>query len=495
MSIVSLDPIQLSILKRVLDGRSVFFSGSAGTGKTFLLNEILAELERKYGSSFNEKVAKTAMTGIAATHLDGATLNSALGMGAPGKYKDFLSMHRKDARARTRMFEVLVIDECSMMSGEMFEILEYMLRTIRRSSKPAGGLQLIICGDFFQLPPISKFKGPAGPVPLKDVFTNALFAFQSPAWGNCFAPEDHVILKKIFRQSDVDFADALNCIRTGENAMEALTALVSECSRPVLCADGIKPTRIFARNADVDRINLAELDALPGPLIASAASDDVVAKNSEHQATLKKSEFFRDCMAAPLVSLKVGAQVMLLKNMSTSLVNGSRGVVVKFVTKHDALANAIKTMSASQAAELTAVVNRWTGTEVPVVRFVNGREIDILPALFKHEVADVGECRRIQIPLKLAWTITIHKSQGMTLDAVQVSLVGMFAPGQAYVALSRARSKEGLEIVDWDGKVIPADGVVAEFYKNPMHVRDGWNALSMARWGQSDVTSDVLMHF
>ena len=481
-------------------GRSVFFTGSAGTGKTFLLNSILKALKNKYGSQFNELVAVTAMTGIAATHIEGTTLNSALGMGAPSKYKDFRSMHRKDARERTRAWKVLVVDECSMMSAEMFEMIEHMLREVRRNGRPGGGLQLIVCGDFFQLPPVCKYNVKLKPA--VDVFTNFGYAFQAPAWRNCFKQDDHITLTRIFRQSEECFATTLNRIRTGDRAEEAMAELVRECSRPVTCAEGIKPTQVFPRNADVDRINFAELAALPGTAVTSNGKDDVVVgvmnQDSQTDATtrLKKSDFFRDCMAGAQVALKEGAQVMLLKNLDpqSGLVNGSRGVVVRFVHKLDALYSLRSSLTPAQLSDASQAAAKWAGDLVPVVRFVSGREVEILPAVFRHEVNGVGECRRLQLPLKLAWTITIHKSQGLTLDAVQVSLSGIFAPGQAYVALSRARSKEGLEIVGWDGKVVKVDAAVSAFYEKTVVVQqDVWTAFCAWRWSKDEMTAREML--
>lgn len=275
-----------------------------------------------------------------------------------------------------------------MMSAEMFEMIEGMLRGglgfRSKQDQPAGGIQLIVCGDFFQLPPICKVNFKAATTAKASEFTNFGYAFQAPSWRTCFAEADHVFLTRIFRQSDVTFSTTLNDIRTGNDAMAAMTRLVKTCSRPVTCAEGIKPTQVFARNADVDRINATELEALEAPVVISACRDDVsvsatvsakikeVAKASAARANvfeqfvnvdsssssapmnnaavdkitkefnelLQQNDFFRDCPAGREVALKVGAQVMLLKNMSTTLVNGSRGVVIGFVEKEDALETA-----------------------------------------------------------------------------------------------------------------------------------------------------------
>ncbi|PNH12573.1 ATP-dependent DNA helicase PIF1 [Tetrabaena socialis] len=496
MAAMALDPAQQLVVDKVMRGESVFFTGSAGTGKTFLLNTILNMLKEKWGASFGDHVAVAAMTGIAATHIEGTTLNAAIGIGAPSRYRDFKTMHRPDVRARIKGWDVLVIDECSMMSAEMFEIIEHMFRVIRRSQRPAGGLQLILCGDFFQLPPVCKVSMADAPPPM-DVYSNYGYAFQAPAWQRVFTIENRVILTQIFRQSDATFAGMLNCIRVGEGSRQVTARLVSECGRAISCAEGIKPTQIFARNADVDRINMAELVALPGQSVLCASIDEVIF-TTEADAATRKRDFFKDCIAAQQLSLKEGAQVMLLKNLDPAggLVNGSRGVVTGFQHKSVALARAKEFMTVTQFAEATTAASKWWGQNVPVVRFVSGREFGILPAIFRQEVSGLAECKRIQMPLKLAWTITIHKSQGLTLDAAQVSLTGMFAPGQAYVALSRARSKEGLEIVGWDNRVIPANKVVVAFYQDDSDpiIKEGWSTFCKWRWGGSDdITAAEMM--
>ena len=501
-------------------GRSVFFTGSAGTGKTFLLNAILESLEKKYGSSFQESVAATAMTGIAGTHIEGTTLNSAFGIGVPLKFADFRSMHRQDTKSRIRKWKVLIIDEVSMMSAELFEVLEYMLREVRRRREPAGGIQLILCGDYFQLPPICKVNMNQESLLKKDQFANFGYAFQAPAWSSVFPREDHVLLRQIFRQIDDDFVTSLNLIRASppDVTRRVLEKLVRDCSRPVKCAEGIKPTQIYSRNVDVDRINFAELKALPGSSTVFRAHDEVsrvdtkdlkvpvkTQVESQVESRDKGKDYFKDVMAGSEIELKVGAQVMLLKNLDVAagLVNGSRGVIVRFIPKSQALASAKSRSTPSKTAELNSHCSKWSSDVVPVVRFMSGEEIDILPALFRHSASDSRECRRIQVPLKLAWTMTIHKCQGLTLDAVQVSLSGIFAPGQAYVALSRARTKEGLEIIDWDGRIVEPDPDVVRFYEDiSRSISEStlanvktWSKYCEWRWNEDWVSSEEFMKF
>lgn len=503
--------------------RNVFFSGSAGSGKSFLLDTIIERLKQKYGPiKFHEKVCVTATTGIAATHIGGQTLNAALGLGIVDKRQDFYKVSRyAHVRKRIRAWDVLIVDECSMMSAEFFMLMEDMLRGIRGNNLPAGGIQLIFSGDFFQLPPVCKGVVKAGTP--EDAFLNHGLAFTAPAWTKC--DFYHVILDRVFRQSDTRFVEALNAIRearnTGKAARNALRWIIrstlanapeeieKESKSVQRDTKKIIPTQIFSRNKDVEDINERELAKLlkdlPDVTLDSHlydAMDCVIpdvnleqdlthlnanahslrkgkmkqrtldqwttgggAQNEEHhhqvhdrrdkawktaKERLMRSDFFsRDCLAQGKIRLCVGAQVMLVKNLdpSNGLVNGSRGSVVGFRPISDG-----------------NMMGMGQQHVYPVVQFMNGKELLIKPVKFTAHMHGVGECVRLQVPLKLAWAVTVHKSQGMTLDCAKVSLASMFAPGQAYVALSRVRSIEGLEIVDWDLDCIIPNQTVIDFY-------------------------------
>ncbi|GAB4819356.1 hypothetical protein N2152v2_006402 [Parachlorella kessleri] len=556
-------------------------------GKSFLLNHIITHLREQYGSDFPASVAVTAATGIAATHISGTTLHSTLGCGAPRTTLDFGRMWKKDTRERLRQLkapppgpsagpawslwmhasprssedenkiplQVLIIDEISMISGEMFELLEAMLRQIRGRGDACGGLQLVLCGDYCQLPPISQRWQPETP---PEAFLNRGYTFQCPAWERCnlhcvlltqasSAPDWTLALGAagkalrklcvgwslgpgvwlVWRQRDQEFVAILNDIRHGRGG-DALQRLVQRCSRPLRDrGDGIKPTQareeprqqgqlmygqLFARNADVDRVNDAELAALPGAAVLCKALDsvevlpsDTLLSSPNWQAAaraaeerLRQHEFYRDCLAGPQVRFKEGAQVMLLKNLeltgdSRMLVNGSRGVVTSFQpvgayiqslreelellkrqkggggkpgVQFEKIHSKLATLQ-RQVVHI-AVGQAWGPPEsqIPVVRFLNGRELPVCPELFTAEVPGVGTAKRLQVPLKLAWGLTIHKCQGLTLDLARVSLRGMFAEGQAYVALSRVRSLEGLQILGGpDPNCVKVSLVVQQFYE------------------------------
>lgn len=436
-------------------GFNVFFTGGAGTGKTHLLEHLVRELRDAYEDEFNACVAVTAATGIAATALQGSTLHSAMGCGALRTFDDFLVMWLPDNRARLRRLRVLVIDEVSMVSAELFEMLDLLLRQIRGTEEPFGGVQLVLSGDFCQLPPVSFARDDATH---PNAFLNRGMAFQSPAWRRCDIWS--VTLTTVWRQRDPAFEALLTAARRGDaRAVEWLARL---CAAPLELPDGLEPTQLFSHNADVNRVNGERLAKLPGTAVTFKASDTITCASdapASHQRRLWK--MCNDGPAPLSLDLKVGAQVMLVKNQEPwhGLVNGSRGVVTGFKFIDDHLT---KKPGASRAAALCPDVKL-----VPVVRFTNGRSLACGPELFTAELAGVGRSVRSQVPLKLAWAITIHKCQGMSLDAVEVSLERCFAEGQAYVALSRARTLHGLRIVGWAPEANEDGGAAPRVRCNP----------------------------
>ena len=394
--------------------KSVFFTGSAGTGKSLLLKHIIRALPAS--STF-----VTGTTALAGCLLGGTTIHSYAGVGrGDGTVESMIrSASRGESASRWRQTKVLIIDELSMMDGLFFDKLEEISRKIRRSNDPFGGIQLVLSGDYYQLPPVSR-----NPRERK-------FCFESQCWSSCV--NACVELKTVFRQSDNYFIDVLGQIRVGNVSAKSIKSLLGDCFRPLEVEEGILPTQLFTHRADVDSLNQKELDSLPGPLKIYKSHD---------QGDLSVLE--ASCPAPKLLKLKVGAQVMLTRNLSSAkrLVNGARGVVTKISPSGLPYVRFASQMIGEDPIAIER--DRWTVS-------IGGRLV----------------AQRSQFPLALAWGITVHKSQGMSLDKLEVSLEKAFEAGMAYVALSRARSMDGLYIKgEISSQALRADPKVSQFYSS-----------------------------
>ena len=423
-----LSPGQQSVVAAVLAGRSVFFTGCAGTGKSFLLNHLRLMLPQ-FTTSF------TASTGLAAVNVQGSTLHSFAGVGLGQGTKEQLYEQvnaRQGPKSRWRHCRILVVDEVSMIDCALFDKLEYLARRIRRCEAPFGGIQLILTGDFLQLPPVQ----------------GAGFCFESARWAECV--HEVIELEAVFRQEDGALVSVLNSVRRGVIDATVVRTFQSCINRRFDTSDGIVATQLFATRAQVSDENVERLNQLTSDPITYTAHDR---GQATYLDTLRKS-----CNAADSLTLKVGAQVMLLKNLSTDrgLVNGSRGVVVSFQASPD------------EGHGLDTPLD-WrrirTGNEWPCVRFINGAQLICTPESWSLEIGSRAVATRTQVPLMLAWSLTMHKCQGMTLDRVSLHLGSVFAHGQAYVALSRIRSLTSLSIQDrFDANVINAHPKALKFY-------------------------------
>lgn len=405
-------------------GRNVFVTGSAGTGKSHLLKYVVETLQGRK----NLVVGVCAPTGVAAVIVGGSTLHSFFGIGlGTGTKSNLLRKVRQNNAAKTRIDEtdVLIIDECSMLSADLLETLDMVARNIRRdgmfSDEPFGGMQVIAFGDFFQLPPVHKYDG-------NQDRSWRPFCFDSPVWSDLGLSKDIIELNEVQRQEEGDFVHLLNKVRTGRIEPRDIFDLNEKClvgpNNP-LPNDGILPTRLYVLNRDVDSENSMRLKELSGKEVICTAKDiwrqkmplgtkaSVKNKMKESMSMLMPDE----------VRLKIGAQVMLTRNkdLEKNLVNGSRGVVERFETNRD-------------------------GNPIPIVRFDSGITTRIEPVEFTRLNSDggVGILARMQVPLKLAWAVTIHKSQGSTLTRASLDISSAFEYGQCYVALSRVRSLDGL---------------------------------------------------
>ena len=402
---------QKAVMDAVDMGQNILITGAAGTGKSFLLKALMAK--------YRTRLSVCATTGIVAVQVGGSTLHSwaglGLGKGTPGEIAGRIKENMK-ALGNIQMATRLAIDEISMMSASLFTKVDKVFRIIRKCDRPFGGIQLICIGDYCQLPPV-----------LKDSEDqDDGFCFQSPSWVE--ADIKLAFLTQAFRQADPRFAEALNSIRLGE-----VTPLVSEIlnSRYKQKDEGseIEPVVVYTHNADVDDYNMERLVKLEGEEKRFKARDD------GRPWAVKQLE--ANCLAATEIVLRVGAQVMLLCNLDTGagLANGSLGVVTGY--------------------SLGGVM----------VRFLNGETR--LVERNKWEIMDSGRiaATREQIPLRLAWAITSHKCQGMTLDKIRVHLAKCWEYGQAYVALSRVKTAAGLFIESGNKKVIRAHPAALEFYR------------------------------
>jgi len=442
---------QLEAYQAIQEGKSIFLTGSGGTGKSYLLNLLYMQLPRQTGRT----VSLTALTGCAAIllHPKAKPIHSWAGIGLGSEpvatlYANIRKSHKSYKRWMTT--DVLVIDEISMMTPELFEKLDELGRKLRRNeSVPFGGLQMVLVGDFYQLPPVVRDS------------VQTKFVFESPLWKkmHLFTKE----LTQIVRQKDSSFQTVLNEARRGELTKASLRILSKRIGLDYKSL-AIQPTMLFLRRAQVDTINMTHLKKLTTELHTFKASTQfqaiqLTSEQSKKDPYLQAAITKFDGVApyTPELILAVGAQVMLMTNLKpeAGLVNGSRGVVVGFDLPS----------CFDEKEKMDAEVPKQVDKKLllPIVRFKNGKEEMI--KMHSWDVPEVIGVKRSQIPLKLAYAITIHKSQGSTLDCALIDVGGQtFEYGQAYVALSRVKDLESLYIHDLDPGAFRAHPRVKEFY-------------------------------
>ena len=393
----------LAILK---NGNNVYLTGAAGSGKTYLLNKYIHYLKAKGVS-----VGVTASTGIAATHMEGITIHSWAGIGilrtASDKDVQAIAGNKRIAK-RFQKTQTLIIDEVSMLDAERLDLLERVARHARGNWEPFGGMQVVLCGDFFQLPPVAR----AGE-PLPE------FAYKSAAWKNmnlkvCYLHEQ-------YRQGDKEFLGILNAIRDAA-VDEAVVNRLHQCRTTVFVSIPLsRIVRLYSHNLDVDGENQRELARLSGKEYRYSTVMSGVPAIAE---SIK-----RGCLAPEKLVLKQGAAVMFVKNnFEKGYVNGTLGTVSGF-----------------------------NENCFPIITLLNNKTIVAEPATWSVEENGKVRAQIKQIPLRLAWAITVHKSQGMTLDAAQVDLSKSFEKGMGYVALSRVRSLEGLRVLGFNDMALKVD--------------------------------------
>ncbi len=402
----------LSILQT---GANVFLTGEPGSGKTHTINAYIEWLRAR-----GIEPAVTASTGIAATHVGGMTIHAWSGIGVK---KDLTTydideiMSRERLVRRAQASHVLIIDEVSMIDARTLSMAERAIRALKRSEKPWGGMQVVFVGDFYQLPPVSKREDREATIDFDGggaaAVQYSLFAFTSHAWKDanpivCYLSEQH-------RQSDAELLSLLDAIRKGTVDDEHHELLSSRASDGKALPESV--ARLYTHNANVDRENDQRLEHISG----KARMYHMLSKGAPHLVEALK----RGCLSPETLTLKVGARVMFTKNsMEGAFANGTLGEVAGF------------------------------GVSGPIIRTNAGKTLEVEPA--EWSISDGGKvlARINQIPLRLAWAITVHKSQGMTLDAAAVDLSSAFEYGQGYVALSRVRTLSSLHLLGYNERAL-----------------------------------------
>ncbi len=380
----------LEILKK---GNNVLLTGAAGSGKTFVLNKFISHQRKK-----EINTAITASTGIASTHINGRTIHSWAGLGINHTFPQKVIkkiIRNKKIRVNVRQTKTLIIDEVSMINDYHLDVIDTVCKAIKRNTKPFGGIQIVLSGDFFQLPPINDQKGSGN------------FINYSAIWENmdlkvCYLTEQH-------RQADKKYHKFLNDMRSNKVSKTTKNVVLGRLNKNI--PGKIKPTKLYTHNFDVDTQNNSELR-----LIKKKAYGYQMTESGDRKfiKSLKKN-----CLSPEYLILKRGAVVMFVKNnLEKGYVNGTLGQVIDF-----------------------------DGDNFPIVKTVAGQRVVAKPTRWIVEEDDETLAQINQIPLRLAWAITIHKCQGMTLDLAEIDLSKSFTPGMGYVALSRLRKLSGLKLI------------------------------------------------
>jgi ATP-dependent DNA helicase PIF1 len=451
-NIDGLSPEQKIAYQKFVNGENLFITGPGGTGKTKLIQYLI-----QYSKSRNQNVSVCAMTGCAAILLNcnARTLHSWSGIklakGDPNKIIASVLSNRNCIKA-WKSTKVLIVDEVSMLSKKIFEIIEEIGRAARLSSLPFGGIQVIFTGDFFQLPPV----GSDGEIDTEK------FCFESSKWAYVFKKENHIELKTIFRQNDPTYVDILSQIRSGELSEENIKLLQTYTKReydPAL-HNGCVPTKIFPIRSKVDYVNnmmftqlkekehvfefISKIDCLTYIDSTKAIPSQILQKCKELSSKFIEYEVDNLINSIPspkILRLKTGVAVMCTINldMDNGICNGSQGVVINIIEKDKVI--------------------------MPVVKFSNGVIKTISPHYWQSE--EFPTIAVSQYPLMLAWAITIHKIQGATLDMAEIDIgQSIFEYGQTYVALSRIKSLEGLYLSEFQPNRIRTNPKVIEFYNS-----------------------------
>jgi ATP-dependent DNA helicase PIF1 len=420
--------MQSDALNILRTGANVFLTGSPGSGKTYTVRAYVDWLR-----SHDIEPSITASTGVAATHIHGLTIHAWSGIGITDNFSPYeidRIASKEPVAKRIQKTSVLIIDEISMLSGTLLDAVDAVCRQVRGIDLAFGGIQVVVVGDFFQLPPVA---GRGRQVP---------FAFESAAWKSlhlvtCYLTEQH-------RQDDGQFLSLLSAIRAGNFADDEAELLQERFTTVEKVS--LEIPRLYTHNADVDRLNDAQLAHLPG-------NGKVFMMESTGKANIVES-LKRGCLSPERLTLKEGAVVMCTKNNSSlGYANGTLGKIVGFDEDNS----------------------------YPLIETLDGRVITIPTAEWVVEEEGKVRAKIIQIPLRLAWAITVHKSQGQSLDAAAMDLSRAFEYGQGYVALSRVRTLDGLHLLGWSAQALAVHPLVAR------HDREFQQASDVAEEGFSEL--------
>ncbi len=428
---------------KYVKGHNIFITGPGGSGKSALIRMIHQDASKQF-----KNINVTALTGCAAVLLNckAKTLHSWAGIGlGNGTTEQLIIKIKKNkfAKALWKGTDILVVDEVSMLSLKLFDILNSIGKAVRNNSRPFGGIQVIFSGDFFQLPPVGD----------KDEPDTQRFCFESNDWNTVFHQDNQIQLKKIFRQTDEIYSTILNQIREGKIKRKSNDLLLEYVGRPFDPCLVAEPTKLYPTKNKVEQINIMKMSTLQGEekeFKIKYLKDIEITKNDRIKRlefTDKDIQMELDFLAGNLMcekemKLKVGSQVMCIINVKSEqgdvlICNGSQGIIQEFCS--------------------------FTGS--PKVKYNNGVEMLMSRNVWPSDkIPGIGVS---QIPLILAWALTIHKSQGATMDAAEIDVgSGIFECGQTYVALSRVKSLDGLYLTSFDAQRIRVNKKVKEYYES-----------------------------